>query len=91
MAEKVYFEFQGVIEDKGITYFLIELDKYDFEGKESENPALRAEELIHLQNLVGIQQTKGPTRISREDAEKLHKVEPIGSHRDGKFWIVERR
>ena len=37
MAEKVYFEFQGVIEDKGITYFLIELDKYDFEGKESEN------------------------------------------------------
>jgi len=91
MPEKVYFEFQGVIEDKGITYFLIELDKYDFEGKESENPDLRAADYIHLQNLAGIQQTKGPTRISQEDAEKLRKVEPIGSHRDGKLWIVERR
>jgi hypothetical protein len=91
MAEKVYFEFLAVLQEGGPTHLLIEVDKYDsVTGKESEDPELRAEDFIHLQHLPEILSSKGPTRISQEDAEKPHKAELIATHRDGKVWIVQK-
>jgi hypothetical protein len=84
MKEKVYFEFEAEIQDKQ-THFLIEVDK------ETEDPELRAEDFIHLQHFAeATTNTKGPTLVDNAYAEKLRKIELIATHRDGKFWIVQK-
>ena len=83
MAEKVYFQFEAQIQGKR-THFLIEVDK------ETEDPELRAEDFIHLQHFAEITIAKGPTLVDAAYAEKLHKIEPIATHRDGKVWIVQK-
>ena len=83
MKEKVYFEFGAEIQGKQ-THFLIEVDK------ETEDPELRAEDFIHLQHFTEIINTKGPTLVDAAYAEKLQKIEPIATHRDGKVWIVQK-
>lgn len=83
MAEKVYFEFEAEIQGKQ-THFLIEVDK------ETEDPELRAEDFIHLQHLAEIKNMKGPKLLDAAYAEKLRKIEPIATHRDGKVWIVQK-
>ena len=91
MKDKVYFDFLAVTQDEGPVHFLIEVDKYDsVTGKESEDPELRAQDFIDLQHLPGVQRSEGPTRIFEGDVEKLHKVELIATHRDGKVWIVQK-
>jgi hypothetical protein len=49
--------------------------------------ALRAEDFIHLQHFTEITNIKGPTLVDAAYAEKLHKIELIANHRDGKVWI----
>jgi hypothetical protein len=84
MKEKVYFEFEAEIQGKP-SHFLIEVDK------ETEDPELRAQDIIHLQHFAEIANTKGPTLVDAAyAAEKLHKIELIANHRDGKFWIVQK-
>ena len=83
MEEKVYFEFEAEIQGKQ-TRFLIEVNK------ETEDPELRAEDFIHLQHFAEITNTKGPTLVDAAHAEKLHKIELIANHRDGKVWIVQK-
>lgn len=81
MKENVYFEFEAEIQGKQ-THVLIEVDK------ETEDPELRAEDFIH--HFAGITNTKGPTLVDAVYAEKLHKIELIANHRDGKVWIVQK-
>ena len=83
MEEKVYFEFEAEIQGEQ-THFLIEVDK------ETEDPELRAEDFIHLQHFAEITNTKGPTLVDAAYAEKLHNIELIATHRDGKVWIVQK-
>ena len=83
MEEKVYFEFEAEIQDKQ-THVLIEVDK------ETEDPELRAQDFIHLQHLAEIINTKGPTLVDAAYAAKLHKIELLATHRDGKVWIVQK-
>ena len=64
--------------------FLIQVDK------ETEDPELRVEDFIHLQHFAEITNTKGPTLVDAAYAAKLHKIELIANHRDGKFWIVQK-
>jgi hypothetical protein len=83
MEEKVYFEFEAEIEGKQ-NHILIEVDK------ETEDPELRAEDFIHLQHFDVITSPKGPTLVDAAYAEKLHKVELLATHRDGKVWLVQK-
>jgi len=81
MEEKVYFEFEAEIQGRQ-THFLIEVDK------KTEDPELR--DFIRLQHFAEITNTKGPTLVDAAYAEKLHKIELIATHRDGKVWIVQK-
>jgi len=83
MPGNVYFEFESEIQGKQ-NHFLIEVDK------ETEDPELRAEDFIHLQHFAEITNTKGPTLVDAAYAEKLHNIELIATHRDGKVWIVQK-
>jgi hypothetical protein len=83
MKEKVYFEFEAEIHGKQ-THFLIEVDK------ETEDPELRAKVFIDLPLVTESTNTKGPTLVDAATAEKLHKIEPIATHPDGKVWIVQK-
>jgi hypothetical protein len=83
MEEKVYFEFEAEIQGEQ-THFLIEVDK------KTEDPELRAKDLVDLQHFAEITNTKGPTLVDAAYAARLPKIEPLATYPDGKLWIVQK-